>query len=120
MMPSFVYITVSGLIFVASMKMYKLKILYFLNEKADFQKVLYFMVTYLLFSKMQVESLKSQAKIEDFFKIVPAFLGSKTVENITTSYSIVTTRNNDCQRVLRIVLFAQVRSLIPQFTLIEL
>ena len=38
MMPSFVYITISGLMFVASIKTYKLKLLYILNEKADFQK----------------------------------------------------------------------------------
>ena len=40
-MPSFVYITISGLMFVASMKTYKLKSLYILNEKADFQKLFY-------------------------------------------------------------------------------
>ena len=66
-MPSFVYITISGLMFVASMKTYKLKLLYILNEKADFQKpFLYFTDTYLLFSKMQVKLLKPHAEI-DFF-----------------------------------------------------
>ena len=38
MMPTFVYITISGLMFVASMKTYKLKLLYTLNEEADSQK----------------------------------------------------------------------------------
>ena len=68
MMPGFAYITISGLMFLASMKTYKSKLLYILNEEADFQKVLYFTDTYLLFAKMQGKSLKSQAKI-DFFKI---------------------------------------------------
>ena len=82
MMPSFVYITISGLMFVASMKTYKLKLLYIFNEKADFQKLFYFTDTYLLSSKKQVKSLKSEAKIDFFFKLSTAFLGSKTVENI--------------------------------------
>ena len=34
---------------------------------------------------MQVESLKSQAKIDFFSKLSSAFLGSKTVENIRIS-----------------------------------
>ena len=39
MMPSFVYITISGQMFVASTKICKLKLLYILNEKTDFQKL---------------------------------------------------------------------------------
>ena len=41
-MASFVYITISGLMFVALMKTYKLKLLYILNEKADFQNLFLF------------------------------------------------------------------------------
>ena len=66
MMPSFVYITISGLMFIASMKTYQFKLLCILNEKADFQKKFYFTDTYLLVAKMQVKCLKSQAKV-DFF-----------------------------------------------------
>ena len=93
MMPSFVYITISGLMFVASMKTYQLKLLYILNEKTDFQKLFYFTDTYLFFAKMQVKSLKSQAKIDFFSKLSAAFLGSKTVENIRISSFIVQTKN---------------------------
>ena len=39
MMPSFVCITISGLMIVASMKTHKLKLPYILNTKADFQKL---------------------------------------------------------------------------------
>ena len=100
-MKIFVYITISGLMYMASMKTYKLKFLYILNEKAYFRKLtlfyqdklkinlqdftlfyLDFTDTYLLFSKMQVKSLKSQAKIDFFSKLNTEFLGSKTVENI--------------------------------------
>ena len=63
MLSSFVYITISDLMFVAAIKTYKLKLLYSLNEKADFQKLFfYFTDTYLLFAKMQVKSLT------DFFR----------------------------------------------------
>ena len=66
MLPCYVDITISGLMFVAWMKTYKLKLLYILKEKADFQKLFDFADTYLLFSKMQIKSSKSQAEI-DFF-----------------------------------------------------
>ena len=66
-MLSFVYITISGLTFVASMKTYKLKLLYILNEKANFQTTFHFTDTYLLFSKMQIKPLKSRGK-KDFFQ----------------------------------------------------
>ena len=78
--------------FVASIKTYKLQLLYILSEKAEFQKLFYFTDTYLLFAKMQVKSLKSQAKI-DFFKLITAFLGSKTMENIRISSFIMKTKN---------------------------
>ena len=95
MMPSLIDMTISGLIFVASMKTYKWKLLYryILNEKDDFQKLFfYFTDTYQLFSKMQVKFLKSQVKT-DFFKIEYGILDSKIVENIRISYFIVKTKN---------------------------
>ena len=94
MTPSFVYITIFGLMFVASVKTSKLKLLYNLNEKADFQKLFYFLQThnYLLFVKMQVKSLKSQAKMDFSSKLGTAFLGSKIVENIRILSFIVKTK----------------------------
>ena len=95
MMPSFVYITISGLMFVASMKTYELKLLFVFNDKADFQRLFYSLqiATYLLFSKMQVKLLKSQAKIDFFSKLNTAFLGSKTMENIKILSFMVKTKN---------------------------
>ena len=48
--------------------------------------------THLLFAKIQVESLKSQAKI-DFFQIKYNIFGLKTVENISILSFIVKTKN---------------------------
>ena len=67
MMPSFVYISIPGLMFAASMETYELKSLSIFREKANFQKLVLFIDTYLPFLKMLVKSSKSQAKI-DFFQ----------------------------------------------------
>ena len=46
-MPRFAYITISGIIIVESMETYKLKLLYILNEKTDFQKLFFSFYTYI-------------------------------------------------------------------------
>ena len=93
MMPTFFYITISGLMLVASIKTYKLKLLYILNEKADFQQLFLFHRCISTLAKMQVKSLKSQAKINFFSKLSTAFLDSKIVENIRISSLIVEAKN---------------------------
>ena len=94
MMPSFVYITIFGPMIVVSMKTYKLKSLYILNEKADFQKPFYILqIHFCSLQKMQVKSLKSQAKIDFFPNLSTALLGSKTVENVRISSFIVKAKN---------------------------
>ena len=55
--------------------------------------IFYFTDTYLLFSKMPVKSLKSQAEIDFFSKWSTAFLGPRAVENIRISSFIVKTKN---------------------------
>ena len=65
-MPSFVYITISGLMFVASIKTYKLKLLYVYPQiEGRFSKTFfYFTDTYLRFSKckLNLENLKLKLK----------------------------------------------------------
>ena len=53
MMPSFVYIAILPN-FYGIDQTYKLESLYILNENTDFQKLLHFTNTYLLFSKMEI------------------------------------------------------------------
>ena len=59
MMLSFVYITISGLMFVASTKTYKLKLLYILNEKAENLKLkqTFFKIKYGIFRLKKVENI---------------------------------------------------------------
>ena len=60
-MPSFVHVAISGLMLLVWMER-KLKLLYILYDKADFQKLFFdFTDIYLLFSKIQIKSLKFQA-----------------------------------------------------------
>ena len=66
MMPSFVYVTISGLMSLALMKTYKLKLPYILNEKANFRERFYLTDARLLFSKMQVKPVKSQDEVDVF------------------------------------------------------
>ena len=88
MVPSFVYITISGLIFVASMIAYKLKLLNILNEKVNNQKPFFYITDrYLFFSKMQKKSLKSRAEIDFFLKWSTTVLSTKAVENSFVLYS---------------------------------
>ena len=69
-MPSVVYINISSPMFVPSMKIYKLKLLYICKEKADFQKLfLYFTDTYLLFSKQAMYIFKISSYNRLFVKI---------------------------------------------------
>ena len=59
-MPSLIYITISGLVFVVTiMNTCKLKLLNILNDRADFKNIFSFTDAYLFFSQMQVKSLKS-------------------------------------------------------------
>ena len=53
----------------------------------------HFTDTYVIFSRVQIKSLKSQAKIDFFKKLSTAFLGSKTMENIRILSFIVKTKN---------------------------
>ena len=50
--------------FVVLMNTYKLELLYTLNENTDFQKHSHPTNLYLLFSKMEIKSFRSQAEID--------------------------------------------------------
>ena len=72
----------------------QIEITIFPQREGRFSKTFfYFTDTYLLFSKMQVKSLKSEAKIDLFSKLSTAFLGCKIEENIKISSFIVKTKN---------------------------
>ena len=62
MMPSFVCIATSGLMFVVKMETYALELPHIFNENGHFQKLSHLKDIYLLFLKIQIESVESQAE----------------------------------------------------------
>ena len=64
MMPSFVYITIAGLMFCDIDENIQIKINIYPQREVDFQKLFNFTDKYILFSKIQINCLKSQAEIE--------------------------------------------------------